>query len=91
MLKYVSKNFGQFKNFDKNKNFYYCSKGLKRSESKVVYNCNDVWKNNEIMSHIMDILKLKNQSYSKNEFFFKVCFNSREELQNILSEVKIDV
>lgn len=88
MLKYVSKNFGQFKDFDLNKNFYYCSQGLKRPESKVIYNCNNTFDNVEIISDLKTILKTKKQKFSCNEFFIKVCFNSKADLKAVLSNLK---
>ena len=87
MLKYVSKNFKDFKDFN-NKHFYYCSNGLKRSESRVLYNCNDTLKNVQIIDSLKTILKTKNQKYILNDFFIKVCFNSKTEFNEVLQNVK---
>lgn len=87
MLKYVSKNFKDFKDFG-NTHFYYASSGLKRSDSKVIFNCNDTIRNVEIIDSLKTILKTKNQKYSLNEFFIKVCFNSKTELNEVLHNLK---
>lgn len=83
MLKYISKNFDEFRDFGKS-NFYYVSQGLYRSERKELKVCTDFVENVHLVDELKAKAKERKQKLFINDFFVKIKFDSKTESEEFL-------
>lgn len=83
MLKYISKNFDEFRDFGKN-NFYYVSQNLNRSERRELKVCTDFVENLHLVDELKAKAKERKQKLFINDFFVKIKFDSKAESEEFL-------